>query len=85
MVIIFIDTESGLEYNFSFREDVLRLRVDLAKKGFFRPRENRKYLKWFDRKIKPEEFLEFYGSVKLFNAMLKRKKTGKLRRKEELN
>lgn len=85
MVIIFVDTESGREYNFSFKEDILRLRVDLAKKGFFRPKENRKYLKWFDRKIKPEEFQEFYYAVKLFNAMLTKKKTGKLPKEVELN
>ncbi len=77
ITVIFVDTESGKEYNLTFKDQVAQLRADLNEKGFFKVGDNMKYWPWFDRVITGQEFNDFLGSVKLYNAILKAKKSGK--------
>ncbi len=77
ITVIFVDTENGNQYNLTYKEEVARLRADLNGKGFFKVGDNIKYWGWFDRIITGQEFNDFLGAVKLYNAILKAKKAGK--------
>lgn len=76
--VVFIDTESGRMYNLTDPAEIALLREDLDKKGFFGMGENRKYYDWFDRIITVKEFEDFVVALRLFNAILISKRTGKL-------
>ena len=59
----------GHPYDLSLLSDRLQMRIELARLGFFKREENKKYFDWFDQTVGMGGVLELLGAIKLFVAI----------------